>query len=135
MRNGKEASFYINLACYILSFPILALIISMFGTTPGKFLYGISVKKSNGTNLNISEAFSREKDVLIFGVLFGLFPFSIITYVKSYNDLNKNKITSWDKKLNVAITHTEDWSTQKYLIIGAITFFILKLLQFQNVMI
>lgn len=75
-----------------------ATLLSTVGTTLGKFLFGMEVRRIDGKILTFSEAFSRTYNMLSRGLYFLLF-FPIITGLAFYNAnkaLTQNGKTSWD---------------------------------------
>lgn len=59
LANGRIESIIMRFVALGLMFILEPLFVSCFGTTPGKWVFGISVYKSDGRRLTYSEAFSR----------------------------------------------------------------------------
>lgn len=74
---------------------------SLFGTTPGKFLYSIKVLNKNGSNLSLKKALKRSLQVWIRGNGFNITLIVAITNFISYRYYRKNKETPWDRNLNI----------------------------------
>ena len=74
---------------------------SLFGTTPGKFLYSIKVLNKNGSNLSLKKALKRSLQVWIRGNGFNIAFIVAITNFVSYRYYQKNKETPWDRNLNI----------------------------------
>jgi hypothetical protein len=79
--------------------------LSSWGTTPGKALLNIRLRKSDGTKLNFSEALARAFNVWIRGWGLGLPIVALFTQIIAYNRLTKEGITSWDKDGGFRIDH------------------------------
>ena len=74
---------------------------SLFGTTPGKFLYSIKVLNKNGSKLSLKKALKRSLQVWIRGNGFNIAFIVAITNLVSYRYYQKNKETPWDRNLNI----------------------------------
>ncbi len=85
---------------HILIEPIL---ISTFGTTPGKALYGIRVLNPSHSKLNGSTSFSRSISVYWQGMGLGFGPLSFIANLISLLIYLLRGITPWDKKTGVVV--------------------------------
>ncbi len=73
-----------------------ALIVSMFGTTPGKWLFNLYVLDREGNKLNYSLALKRSFLVLYRGLGLGIPIVALFTSIKAYGKLTSNIFTSWD---------------------------------------
>lgn len=95
--------------------------ISLFGATPGKYIFGIQVRDKNLKKLPILTSLKREFLVCTKGMGFGLPIVSLFTYVFSYSTLKKRGTTSWDKTLICNVLYRENNLKQKILyIIGMV---------------
>lgn len=110
-------------ALFVWNF-IEALLISSFGTTPGKMLFNISVRRKNGKQLNYSEAIGRSLLVWLLGIGLGItiLQFLAMSFSLFYL-LNKGE-TLWDRRLQTQIHH-QPLSPQK--IVFAIGSFLILL--------
>ena len=79
------------------------LFLSKFGTTPGKWLLGITLKKPDGNNLTQKEAMRRLFSVIWRCILL-VFPFCAAL---AYRDLKKRGATKWDRKGNYVVTYSQ----------------------------
>ena len=76
--------------------PIASFSIHKWGTTPGKWLLGLSVRSEDGCNLSFSEAKEREWQVLRSGFGFGLPIWSLSCLWKSYKEYQEYDM-DWDR--------------------------------------
>jgi curved DNA-binding protein CbpA len=93
-------------AGWIMAFlwiPVESFLLSTFGTTPAKWLFGISVTTSDGNRLTFSQAFKRSFLVAIQGMSLG-----IITQAFAEHRLSKTGITLWDSNTGCIVSH-KDW--------------------------
>lgn len=73
-------------------------ILSRFGTTPGKFLFGLRVTAETGARLTHGEALHRTWTVLKKGCGFNLPVYWIIRTYKSYRACKDGKILDWEQE-------------------------------------
>lgn len=84
---------------------IEALLISSFGTTPGKMLFNIKVQRKKGGKLNYMEAMNRSMFVWILGIGIGIAFFQIIAMVIALFYLLRKGETLWDRLLSNQVQH------------------------------
>jgi hypothetical protein len=84
-----------------------SILLSTWGTTPGKLLLGITVREIDGSKLNFSRALNRSASVWFYGMGCGITFIEFITKVTSYNRLSKKGITRWDQNGKYSISHTK----------------------------
>ncbi len=98
---------------------IEGLLLHVFGTTPGKALFGIKIKGENGRPPAIFQAIGRSFYVYLLGVGLYLFPFSIICMSIGFFRLITTGKTSWDSRLNTTVEHPPLGLARILLAIGA----------------
>ena len=91
----------LSIVALILSMPINALFLCLFGTTPGKFAFGIFLKSPNGKNLSYFSALRREWDVFRYGCGFCVPIISWICLFKAYRIHTQDKELEWDYDTDV----------------------------------
>lgn len=87
----------ITYACYFLCVPLNALWLHRTGTTPGKWVLGLSVESCNGGHLSWGEALQREWDVLRYGYGFHIPIWSLWRLYKSWKEDQENGRNYWDE--------------------------------------
>jgi hypothetical protein len=92
----------ILLFVYVFVEPIM---LTSWGTTPGKALLRVTLRKSTGGKPTYLEALSRSFSVWIGGCGLGIPLVSLITLISAYNKLTKKSITTWDEGGNFTVTH------------------------------
>ena len=75
--------------------------ISIWGTTPGKFLYSIRVLNKDSSKLSIKKSIKRSLQVYIRGMAFAIPIFDSVANYIAYRDYKKNKSTPWDRNLKI----------------------------------
>lgn len=79
--------------------------LSSWGTTPGKALLNIRVRKNNGDKPTYAEAITRALNVWTGGLGLGIPIVALFAQIYAYNRLTKDKITSWDKEGGFTVSH------------------------------
>lgn len=109
---------FIALFFYIF---VEALLLSSFGTTPGKWLFKIQLAHSSGNSISYSQALTRSLKVWWRGLGTGFPLVQLITCVIAYERLKRYGITSWDREGGFVVAH-EDIGIAR--ILAAVVFFI-----------
>jgi len=92
---------------YTVAFvPVEAFCLYAFGTTLGKFLYGIKIYNKISP-ISYSIGFKRTINVLIFGQCAALPLLNIGTMIAAYSKLTKTGLTSWDRKYDWHVSHSK----------------------------
>jgi hypothetical protein len=76
-----------------------------WGTTPGKAILGVWVRKTNGHKLTYGEGLSRAFSVWLLGMGAGLPLVMIVTWIVACVKLSNNKVTSWDRRGRIVVHH------------------------------
>ena len=83
---------------YFFSSFVEAFCLSVFGSTPGKWLMGLTVKNIDGVNLTFREALLRNWKLRFEGLGLGVGIFVIICLGLKRHEYMNEGIVSWDKK-------------------------------------
>ena len=86
-----------------LMVPAEALMLSQWGTTPGKWCMGIHVDSENGGRLTFGQALNREWSVLRYGYGFGIPAWNLWRLFRSYRDCTEGQI-DWDREVEYCYT-------------------------------
>lgn len=78
---------------------------SAFGTTPGKALMKVRVRRADGARLSFSDALRRSLTVWVKGEGLGIPLISLITHLTAYSRLSQDGITSWDREGRFVVSH------------------------------
>jgi hypothetical protein len=87
---------------YIFVEPIM---LSSLGTTPGKALLRIRLRRQDGTKLNYSEGLNRAFRVWLRGEGLGIPIVSLFTLITAYRRLTRKGKTSWDRDGHFGVYH------------------------------
>lgn len=82
-----------------------AAMIAIFGTTPGKLLLGVYVRRHDGKHLTYQQALRRSVEVWLVGMGLGLPVISLIAEVMAHLDLNHNGASTWDRRRCLIVHH------------------------------
>lgn len=103
------------------------MLIHLFGTTPGKFLFGIRVAAPDGTKLSPVKGIGRSYFVYVLGVGFYLFPFILIGMIFSFFRILSAGKCLWDQTMDIEVEYAKLSGVRIMLAISA--FFVLIVLQ------
>lgn len=81
------------------------LLIHLFGTTPGKAIFGIRVTQASGSPVGLWAGWGRSFYVWIAGFGLGIFPFTIIGMTLALLRLLSTGMTIWDRQLQLQVRH------------------------------
>lgn len=99
-----EVPFVFEIILMIIYFFVEAKVISVFGTTLGKKLFGITVFHSNGEHLDYITSLERTFTMWFKGLGLSIPLISLFTLIMSYNRYTDLGITSWDEALEVKVS-------------------------------
>lgn len=94
---------------------INAVLLWTTGSTLGKWIFGIRVREKDGRRLGIARAFQREFHVWVRGLGFGIPVVSLFTVMRAYNQVENFKQTTWDRDMELVVTHRPA-STWQYVL-------------------
>ena len=116
---------------YLVWLPAEAALLSRFGTTPSKWLFGIRVEHACGNVLSFSEALNRSFLVFVQGVGFGIPFVALFTQLFAYRRLTKTGTTLWDTSASAVVRHKK-WGVFRALVCTATVFVVLILMSALN---
>jgi uncharacterized RDD family membrane protein YckC len=123
---GTEG-YIITMIVLLAWIPLESLLLSLVGTTPGKFLFGVRVRNADGSKLSFRQAFKRSFLVWWRGEAAGVPIIALIAYASGYQTLkNKLRQTTWDRDLNLTVSHrpTSIWiEALHYLIVAVLIYY------------
>jgi len=120
-----------SVVLYLIWLPAEALLLSLFGTTPAKWLFGIRVEHPGGNLLSFSEALSRSFLVFVQGVGFGIPFVALFTQLFAYRRLTRTGTTLWDTSTSAVVLHKK-WGVFRVLACTAAVFAVLILISALN---
>ena len=97
--------FLLNTLSLLMMTVIEAVCLSCWGTTPGKYLFNITVLDRAGRRLGFGDAYGRSFAVFLKGMGMGLFIIPLITQIVGYVRLSNRGITSWDENGGFRVAH------------------------------
>ena len=116
---------------YLIWLPAEALLLSLFGTTPAKWLFGIRVAHPGGNLLSFAAALNRSFLVFVQGVGFGIPFVALFTQLFAYRRLTKTGTTLWDTSTTAVVLHKK-WGVFRALACTAAVFVVLILISALN---
>jgi len=112
---------------YLIWLPAETLLLSLFGTTPAKWLFGVRVEHPGGNLLSVAEALNRSFLVFVQGVGFGIPFVALFTQLFAYRRLTKTGTTLWDTSTSAVVLHKK-WGVFRALVCTAAVFAVLILI-------
>ncbi len=104
-----------------------AVLLHLFGATPGKWLFGLRVRSVEGDRIPFARSLGRAFYVYALGVGFYQFPFILIGMIFSFFRLTTTGLCHWDQHLNTRVEHTPLGVIR--IILAICAFFVLLTLQ------
>ena len=126
LTKGIENPIIASVVLYLIWVPVEALLLSLFGATPAKWLFGIRVTHPSGEFLSFSEALNRSFLVFVQGVGFGIPFVALFTQLFAYRRLTKTGSTLWDTSVNAVVLHRK-WGVLRGLVCTTAVFGVLSL--------
>lgn len=120
-----------SVVLYLIWLPAETLLLSLFGTTPAKWLFGIRIEHPGGNLLSLAEALNRSFLVFVQGVGFGIPFVALFTQLFAYRRLTKTGTTLWDTSANAVVLHKK-WGVFRALACTAAVFAVLILISALN---
>ena len=120
-----------SVVLYLIWLPAEALLLSLFGTTPAKWLFGIRVAHPGGNLLSFAAALNRSFLVFVQGVGFGIPFVALFTQLFAYRRLTKTGTTLWDTSATAVVLHKK-WGVFRALACTAAVFAVLILISALN---
>lgn len=120
-----------SVVLYLIWLPAEALLLSLFGATPAKWLFGIRVAHPGGNLLSFAAALNRSFLVFVQGVGFGIPFVALFTQLFAYRRLTKTGTTLWDTSTTAVVLHKK-WGVFRALVCTAAVFAVLMLMSALN---
>ncbi len=120
-----------SVVLYLIWLPAEAFLLSVFGTTPAKWLFGIRVEHPGGNLLSLAEALNRSFLVFVQGVGFGIPFVALFTQLFAYRRLTRTGTTLWDASTSAVVLHKK-WGVFRGLACTAAVFAVLILISALN---
>lgn len=100
---SNSSDFVLTLVFLFIWIFVEAILLSSWGTTPGKWL--LKVKVGYQTKIDFSTALNRSFNVWLKGLGIGIPIIALFTQIAAYNHLTKEGVTTWDRDGHFTITH------------------------------
>lgn len=104
---GQINRFLDSIMTALLWIPFEALLLYLFGATPGKWIFGLRVRMQAERSLRFKTAISRAGLVPIVGQALTVPLISLITLFVSYDRLTKTGVAYWDKELGTTVDYAK----------------------------
>jgi uncharacterized RDD family membrane protein YckC len=118
---------FINVPVTLALALIDGLVFHLWGTTPGKALFGIRVTTEEGGRLSMSQSFARALQVWVLGLGLGIPLLSLLVPLVSFFHLRGGNPTFWDKAMRLRVEYGEITPLNAMAIAGFLLLFLLVL--------
>lgn len=112
LRTGGLVTALITLVFTLLFEPLM---LTAFGTTLGKAIFGIRVESASGGRLSYAEAARRTWGVLLRGLGLGLPVYTLIRQYRSYRACVDREPLPWDDGVNYTFKDVRAWRVLAYI--------------------
>lgn len=106
----------------ILMLAVEPFLISLFGTTLGKWLWGIRVTDYNGEHLSLSKSFLRTWQVFLYGLGLAIPIVDLVCGFKSYRRVTDGEKTVWEEYSKISLRDKKGWRIAVYIASGIILY-------------
>lgn len=109
-----------EIVIHLLWIPIEGLLLHYWGTTPGKWIFGIRIESVNGGTLPISVAMMRSWNILCSGYGLTIPIFTLWRQYRSYREYQENFQLGWDREWDSEVQFDYYYGSLKKALIGVI---------------
>ena len=92
------------------------LFISLFGTTPGKVIFGIRITAPDGKRLTYSEALDRTWGLFTKGMGYNIPIYSLVCSWRCYKVCKQGDTMPWDEEISFSVKDTRGWRTFAFVL-------------------
>ena len=89
--------------CLVLMIMVEPILLSRWGTTPGKAIFGLRVEKADGGRLTYGEGNTRTMSMIWRGLGWNVPIYTLVRLIKSYNFYCREKELPWDRALDLVV--------------------------------
>lgn len=104
-----------SLIAMVIMFVLEPLWLHLFGTTPGKLIFGMRIETPDGRKLSYGEGLERTWGVISVGMGFNIPIYGLIRLWKSYNLCTDNETQPWDESISYTIKDTKWYRGWSYI--------------------
>lgn len=121
---GTIESFFDIFISLLLMLGIEPLLLSIFGTTLGKWIFGIRIYNNDGGKLSYQDAFIRTRRALWRGMGTGLPIYILWREFKSYQEYAKGTVLEWEYDSEMVVKDKANWRIGVFAALYAAVVFI-----------
>lgn len=103
------------------------LLLSLFGTTPGKWILGLSVTDNSDRRLSYSEALARTWSALWRGMGLQIPVYSLVRQWKSYKACDEGETLEWEYNSKITLRDRKTWRVAAFVCANVILLTVLSL--------
>ena len=117
-------------AAFLIMLFIEPMLLHVFGTTPGKAIFGLRIESGEGRRLSYGEGLVRTWGVISRGYGFNIPIYNIVRHWKSYKTCTRNEMLPWDDYEAYTIKDTKRFRVLVYIAAVAVIAFISVVMAF-----
>lgn len=110
---------------YIMMLFSEPLLLRLFGTTPGKFIFGLRIENLDGGRLFYGDGLERTFRVIGAGMGYNVPIYNLICLWKSYSRCSENEIQPWDESVSYTVKDAKWYRGLLYIAASAVSFIVL----------
>lgn len=121
---ARTSDIVLGVVALLIWLVVESILLSVAGTTPGKSLLKIHIRRADGTEIGLRDAFTRSILVWWRGMGVGIPLISLFTLITAYTNLTTQGMTSWDRDSGFVVSHDEVGWTR---VVCLVAFFVIFL--------
>ena len=120
LKNSRGGMLFLELLTLGTMFLLEPLLLSRFGTTPGKWLFGLRVTSPDGRKLTYAEGRERTAYLFWYGIRLNLPVFRLYRLYVSYTDEQQGKALPWEDGSEQTIRDHAGWRFAAAAVLAAL---------------
>lgn len=120
LKNSRGGMLFLELLTLGTMFLLEPLLLSRFGTTPGKWLFGLRVTSPDGRKLTYAEGRERTAYLFWYGIRLNLPVFRLYRLYVSYTDEQQGKALPWEDGSEQTIRNHAGWRFAAAAVLAAL---------------
>lgn len=116
-KQNSILSYFNTIIAIIIMLFLEPLLLKCFGTTFGKWIFGLYLKNENGNNISYKEGYNRTWGVIASGLGYYIPVYQFIRMWKSYKKCSENEPQDWDYGFEYLIKDTKTYRSVIFVIV------------------
>ena len=108
-----------SVICLVLMVMVEPILLSRWGTTPGKAIFGLRVEKAEGGRLTYGEGNTRTMSIIWRGLGWNIPVYTLFRLIKCYDGYCKDKELPWDRAQDLVVEAKPKSGLRNVIFVGA----------------